>query len=92
MVSSGYEPILSAQVHDPNAINDEIRTHLSFDPMVVVDLGGQSAIDPPNPNVMYELGIRHAMDLPVVLLAWEGQSLPFDIGNQKEHSREKVTS
>jgi hypothetical protein len=32
---------------------------------------------------MYELGIRHAFGLPVVVMAWEGQELPFDVGNQR---------
>src|ERR1019366_2174711 len=67
----------------PEANNDEIRRHLALDQMVVVDLGGFRPEDPPNPNVMYELGIRHAFSLPLVLLAWETQQLPFDISNQR---------
>lgn len=81
--TAGYDPILSAAVDQPSAINDEIRSHLVFDAMAVVDLGGRNPEDPPNPNVMYELGIRHAFGLPVVLLAWDGQRLPFDVGNQR---------
>lgn len=81
--SAGYEPVLSAAEDQPSAINDEIRAHLVFDAMVVVDLGGRNPEDPPNPNVMYELGIRHAFGLPVVLLAWDGQRLPFDVSNQR---------
>jgi hypothetical protein len=51
--------------------------------MVIVDLGGRHPEDPPNPNVMYELGIRHAFGLPLVIMAWEGQKLPFDVSNQR---------
>lgn len=51
--------------------------------MVVVDLGGLRPEDAPNPNVMYELGIRHAFGLPLVIMAWEGQRLPFDVSNQR---------
>jgi hypothetical protein len=83
VVDYGYEPILAKDIDEPNAINDEIRGHLIFDPMVIVDLGGMGPLDLPNPNVMYELGIRHALDRAVVLLAWEGQRLPFDISNQR---------
>jgi ribosomal protein S25 len=79
----GYEAILAAAEQQPGAINDEIRTHLAQDPMVVVDLGGFTAEEPPNPNVMYELGIRHALGLPLVIMAWKGQDLPFDINNQR---------
>ncbi len=32
---------------------------------------------------MYELGIRHALNLPVVIMGWKGQRLPFDISNQR---------
>jgi hypothetical protein len=74
---------LAAAEEQPGAINDEIRSHLAFDPMVVVDLGGYEADDSPNPNVMYELGIRHAFGLPLVMMAWEGQALPFDVSNQR---------
>lgn len=81
--ASGYEPVLSAGEEQPGAINDEIRAHLAYDPMVLVDLGGFEPTDDPNPNVMYELGIRHALTLPLVIMAWEGQRLPFDVSNQR---------
>ena len=80
---SGYTPVLSALENTPNAINDEIRLHLALDAMVVVDLGGFKEDDDPNPNVMYELGIRHALNLPVVIMGWKNQKLPFDISNQR---------
>ena len=83
VVELGYEPKLSAAEEHPSAINDEIRAHLAFDPMVVIDLGGFTPDDEPNPNVMYELGIRHALGLPLVMMAWKGQRLPFDVGNQR---------
>ncbi|MFH1371765.1 MAG: hypothetical protein ABII09_10840 [Planctomycetota bacterium] len=83
IISSGYEPKLSSAEEQPSAINDEIRAHLAFDPMVIVDLGGISTDADPNPNVMYELGIRHALGLPLVMMAWKGQRLPFDVGNQR---------
>ena len=81
--AAGYAPVLSAGEEQPGAINDEIRAHLAYDPMVLVDLGGYEQDDDPNPNVMYELGIRHALGLPLVIMAWEGQRLPFDVSNQR---------
>ena len=87
--SCDYEPILSAAEEQPGAINDEIRSHLAFDPMVVVDLGGMAPDAPPNPNVMYELGIRHAFGLPVVIMAWDEQELPFDVNNQRAITTER---
>jgi hypothetical protein len=83
VIAAEFMPILAATEDTPSAINDEIRTHLACDPMVVVDLGGATPDDIPNPNVMYELGIRHAFGLPLVMMAWEGQRLPFDVNNQR---------
>lgn len=83
VIDAGYEPKLSAAEEEPGAINDEIRTHLALDPMILIDLGGTEPEDEPNPNVMYELGIRHALGLPLVMMAWKGQRLPFDVSNQR---------
>ncbi len=83
IIEAGYEPKLAAAEEQPGAINDEIRAHLALDPMVVVDLAGVDPEDEPNPNVMYELGIRHALGLPLVMMAWKGQRLPFDVSNQR---------
>lgn len=83
VLEAGYVPKISRTEEKPSAINDEIREHLVFDPMVVCDLGGRVPEDPPNPNVMYELGIRHAFGFPHVVMAWKGQPLPFDVGNQR---------
>ena len=83
ILAASYEPKLAATEEQPSAINDDIRAHLAFDPMVVVDLGGFTPESEPNPNVMYELGIRHALGLPLVMMAWRDQRLPFDVGNQR---------
>ncbi len=80
---AGFDDHLESAQQEPSAMAREIRKHLAMDLMVVADLGGFTAEDPPNPNVMYELGIRHAFDLPHVIMAWKGQELPFDIRGQR---------
>lgn len=80
---AGYISVLAATEQKPIAINDDIRAHLVFDPMVICDLGGVSPDDEPNPNVMYELGIRHAFGAPLVIMGWRGQKIPFDVANQR---------
>ena len=51
------------------AIVEDLRTA----DLVIVDLTNL------NPNVMYELGIRQAWNLPLVPIALDGQKLPFDL-------------
>ncbi len=77
VTDAGYDCILAAAEETSGAINDEIRRHLSSDDMVVIDLGGMSPEDQPNPNVMYELAVRHAVRLPVVTVAENGISAVF---------------
>lgn len=75
---AGYVPIFPPAVDLPQALTHETLSHLTGDPMMVVDLGGITPEADLDPLVMYELGIRHALGLPVVLMGWKGQQLPFD--------------
>jgi hypothetical protein len=61
----------------PGQITLQIIEHVLKAKAVVTDLTGS------NPNVYYELAIRHTARLPVVLIAQVGQELPFDVGQMR---------
>lgn len=77
---SGYVPVLPPAVDLPQALSHKTLAHLTGDAMMVVDLGGVTPEADLDPLVMYVLGIRHALGLPVVLMGWKGQQLPFNVG------------
>lgn len=61
--------------HDkaPGIVTESIITKTIEADLVVADLTGH------NPNVMYELALRHATGRPVVQIIEHGERLPFDI-------------
>ena len=77
---AGYVAVLPPAEEMLQGITNKALTHLMSDPMVIVDLGGVTPDADLDPTVMYELGIRHALGLSLVMMAWKGQRLPFDGG------------
>jgi len=70
----------------PGYVTDDIVDYLLRAELVVADVTGPlpgspgaGRWSPPNPNVMYELGIRHAWCRPTILIAHRTTKLPFDI-------------
>lgn len=68
-----HEPLRADHIHAAGHINDQIVICLCETPLAVADLTGL------NPNVMYELAIRHAVGLPISSIASIETKLPFDI-------------
>lgn len=70
----GYEaPIRADRVTQPGVITTQVFTHLWTDDLVVADLTGG------NPNVFYELAVRHTRRKPFVHLIQAGAKIPFDV-------------
>jgi len=74
----GYRSIRSDEVDHPGSITRDIIELLYESDLVVADLSGK------NPNVFYELGVRHVLfKCGTIQILEEGESLPFDIANYK---------
>ena len=69
----GLEAIRGDQLAEPGQITLQVIEHVLGAKVAVADLTGR------NPNVYYELAIRHTAKLPTVLICERGETLPFDI-------------
>lgn len=58
----------------PGVVTDAIVQKIIDAELVIADLHNH------NPNVMYEVAIRHATDKPLIQMIEHGEPLPFDIG------------
>jgi hypothetical protein len=72
--AAGYEVFRADEDKTPGMVTEAIINKLIDFDLVVADLHGH------NPNVMYEVAIRHATDKPLIQMIEHGESLPFDIG------------
>ena len=76
--TSGYGEVVRADtISAPGLITSQVIQHILDDPMVIADLTGR------NPNVYYELAIRHAVRKPVVQIIQAGEPIPFDVSQSR---------
>ncbi|SRR6266404_2023442 len=61
------------QITTPGPITAQIIRQLLDAPLVIADLSGT------NPNVMYELAIRHSSGKPVIQISTNISEIPFDV-------------
>jgi hypothetical protein len=70
---AGYQPIRADEISLPGLITHQIIELLLQSPLVIADLTGG------NPNVFYEVAIRHATTLPIIHMIDADERPPFDV-------------
>ena len=70
-------PIRADEVRAPGSITAKVVRDIVKADICIADLTGR------NPNVMYEVGIAHAADRPVILLQQETGGPPFDFTDER---------
>jgi hypothetical protein len=73
VTENGYRCLRADHIPNPGLITSHVIEYLMSSDLVIADLSGH------NPNVFYELAIRHAVQKPVIQLIESNESIPFDI-------------
>lgn len=74
----GFEDIVAAhEINASGSINNQIMKRVIYDDLVIANLTGV------NPNVMYEIAVRHSSLKPIIHICEKGTKLPFDIVDQR---------
>ena len=73
----GLKVIRADQIENPGVITKQVIEYLLKAKLVVADLSFH------NPNVFYELAIRHATRLPTVQIIRSFENIPFDVNQNR---------
>jgi hypothetical protein len=73
LAENGYCALRADQIPKVGLITSQVINLIIESPLVIADLTGA------NPNVYYELAIRHASQKPYIQLIGKGEKIPFDI-------------
>lgn len=73
----GYKAVRADEIDEPGLITTQVLQAVVDAPLVVADLTGR------NPNVFYELSLRHATKKPVIQIIDQSEDIPFDISDMR---------
>jgi hypothetical protein len=73
----GYDALRADQIAEPGIITSQVIQHVIDAPLVVADLTER------NPNVFYELAIRHAIRKPLIQIIRSDEQIPFDVAGTR---------
>lgn len=73
----GFDVTRADEITEPGIISTQVLERVVNDPLVIADLTER------NPNVYYELAVRHATRKPVIQLMQKGEPLPFDVAGTR---------
>lgn len=74
---SGLTVVRADKIDKPGVITRQIVDYLVNARLVIADLSFS------NPNVFYELAIRHAIRKPIIQIIREGDRIPFDVNQMR---------
>jgi hypothetical protein len=73
LISFGLDVIRADKIAQPGMITSQVLEHILKAKLVIADLSYH------NPNVFYEMALRHANKLPVIQICRRADRLPFDV-------------
>ena len=73
----GFNAFRADEIAEPGIITSQVIERIVESPLVIADLTGH------NPNVFYELAIRHAIRKPFVQMIRRGEGIPFDVATAR---------
>lgn len=71
----GYTVVRADEISQPGSITLQVLERVLESELVIADLTDH------NPNVFYELAVRHATQKPVIHVIDSGQKIPFDVAD-----------